>query len=521
MAEITLGDLLAWEPRLRAASGFGHPGESGRGGDRGGGYGSDRELTWAVAARATAPMLPPMRGGELVLLPHRVLAESGISIGPLLRELATHAAAGVLLEAEAVPPGLRAIGAPLPIVVLPVGPMTPDLESDLNRLLTQRRGELYRAGSDLGRLLAGLTSVGADVGQVLAATADALGIATVVLDANGHQLAAVGTDGGGQGGAVAEPRPSRGAAPHEVSLRGGRTLLLGPVTPESRALARLAGERVAVAVEAALARSAETRPRGPARAAALAAFLTPDDAAVVDFGVRAVALGLASDATFRVALASAAVGPSGLQRLLAPSGTVHDATALDGWSAAIVDVRDENAAVVRDAETSGLSASARPDGAAAVGTDAATVWIAVSAPVVGPRPLPGAARQARYLAALLARGMLRGPVARFDHLREVGAYRLLYDAWGSADLAAFAADALGELPLHDRRGTLRQTLLAYLETGGSHVETASRLRIHRNTLAYRLRQISALTGYDPTDPRTRMLLHLALLAAALPPVPPA
>ena len=48
---------------------------------------------------------------------------------------------------------------------------------------------------------------------------------------------------------------------------------------------------------------------------------------------------------------------------------------------------------------------------------------------------------------------------------------------------------------------------------------AARLGIHRNTLAYRLKQIAALTGRDPTDPGCRLLLHLALLAATLPPAP--
>ncbi len=84
---------------------------------------------------------------------------------------------------------------------------------------------------------------------------------------------------------------------------------------------------------------------------------------------------------------------------------------------------------------------------------------------------------------------------------------------------ALAGEALGELPAGDRRGVLRQTLLTYLESGGSHAEAAARLAIHRNTLAYRLKQIVTLTGLDPTEPSTRLVLHLSLLAAALPPPP--
>lgn len=520
MAEITLGDLLAWEPRLRPASGFGRSDEGHRAVDEER-TGANRELTWAVAARASAPMLPPLRGGELVLLPHRVLAESGVTIGPLLRELASHAAAGVVLEAEAVPPGLRAIGAPLPIVVLPVGPMGSDLESDINRLLTERRGELYRAGTDLGRLLAGLTSVGAGLGQVLAATAEVLRMAVVVVDAKGDPLASV--DEKGDAGRSLENRlgTSPRSTTHTVPLPGGETLLLGPVSPERRALARLAGERVAAAVQAALTRSAESRPRGPARAAALTEFLTARADAPGDIGARALTLGLKSGATFRVTVGSVPLGTSRLRRLVAPTGLVHEAAPLGAWAVAIVEVGAAEPGLLANAGAGPAFGGGVGTGDEAVAAPASgeRAWLAISAPVVGPRALPAAARQARYVAGLLATNALRGPVARFDDLRDVGPYRLLYEAWGSAQLGTFAADALGELPLRDRRGTLRETLLAYLETGGSHVEAAARLGIHRNTLAYRLRQIAALSGFDPTDPGTRPLLHLALLAASLPPVP--
>lgn len=512
MAEITLGDLLVWEPRLRlvaplppapptpsptprqtterrpAAEPVVLPPVA------------DRDVSWAVAARASAPMLPPLRGGEVVLLAHRVLRDSGIGLGPLLRELAGHDVAAVVMEAETAPPGLRA-GAPLPILVLSVGPLTGDLEGDLNRLLTQRRGELYRAGTDIGRLLAALTNTGVD------ATAERLAVAVEVVGADGRRLAAAGD-------AQATPigDGSARAASHAVPLAGGETLWLGPLPPDRRALARLAGERVGLAVEAAFARAARLRPRGPARAAALAAFLAakpgdgPDDAA------KAAALGLAPAAPYRVALGPPSLGETGLQRLLAPLGVVHDAATVDGYAAALVDPRGE-------AETSAATSRptrARPATAPQPATDA---WLAISAPAPGIANLAAAVRQARYVAALLAADLIPGPVARFDRLADIGVFGLLYAHWGRPDLRAFAADVLGDLSLRDRRGVLRQTLLAYLETGGSHVDAAARLAVHRNTLAYRLKQVAGHTGYDPADPANRLLLHLALLSAALPPAP--
>jgi len=111
------------------------------------------------------------------------------------------------------------------------------------------------------------------------------------------------------------------------------------------------------------------------------------------------------------------------------------------------------------------------------------------------------------------------PVARFDAVDDLGPYRLLYRLWGTSELAQFSSDALGDLVIHDRRGSLRETLLTFLECGGSHVEAARQLNIHRNTLAYRLKQIADYTRRDPADPGARLTLHLALLGLMLPPAP--
>lgn len=514
MAEITLGDLLVWEPRLRlvaprptptdAASNAVAPGAGSEAGAAAPPV-TEREVSWAVGARATAPILPPLRGGEVVLLPHRIVRESGVGFGPLLRELANHDVAAVVMEAETAPPGLRA-GSPLPILVLSVGPLTANLESDLNRLLTEQRGELYRAGTEIGRLLSSLTTAGVDAGRIVSATAERLGIPVEVADGNGHRLVVAGKP------APPQTRDPRSPEHHAIPLAGGETLWLGPLPADRRALARLAGERVGVAVEAALARTARVRPRGPARAAALAAFITAGAAEGPDRTATAAALGLVPSARFRVALGSPVIGEGGMQRALAPFGVVHDAAIVDGMAAAVVDLRGEAAATAAPPAppTTRLPGSVAPSG---------KPWVALSAPTSGVSGIAGAMRQARFLAGLFAADLIPGPLARFDRLDDLGVYALLYAHWGRSDLRAFAASALGDLPLRDRRGVLRQTLLAYLETGGSHVDAATRLGVHRNTLAYRLKQVAGLTGHDPAHPPNRLVLHLALLATALPPCP--
>ena len=261
----------------------------------------------------------------------------------------------------------------------------------------------------------------------------------------------------------------------------------------------------------------QTRPRGPARAAALAAFLTSTDApAAGGLNTRLAALGLTVDARYRVVLGAPAIGASGLQRVLAPFGQVHEAAIVDGALAAVVEDRvDVSASRVSndDLRAPGRSVTQSRD------LTGPPIWLALSASARGADGLRLAARQARYLAALLGQGLVRGPIARFDSLADVGVFRLLYGYWGGAEIERFASEALGDLPERDRRGVLRRTLLAYLDSGGSHVESAARLEIHRNTLSYRLKQIAMLTSHDPADPSCRLLLHLALLAAELPPAP--
>lgn len=71
---------------------------------------------------------------------------------------------------------------------------------------------------------------------------------------------------------------------------------------------------------------------------------------------------------------------------------------------------------------------------------------------------------------------------------------------------------LGPIAAYDReRGTsLIDTLATFLDAGTNLEATALRLGAHRNTIRYRLRRITALTGRDPHDPQVALELHLAL-----------
>ena len=63
-------------------------------------------------------------------------------------------------------------------------------------------------------------------------------------------------------------------------------------------------------------------------------------------------------------------------------------------------------------------------------------------------------------------------------------------------------------------GSYSPAVIAYLETGEQQ-QAAQRLRVHPNTLRYRLERIREITGLDLEDPETRLNLSVALRVQSL------
>lgn len=84
-------------------------------------------------------------------------------------------------------------------------------------------------------------------------------------------------------------------------------------------------------------------------------------------------------------------------------------------------------------------------------------------------------------------------------------------------LADMANESLNPLRAFDSThgAELMATLESYLNNNGSVAAVAEALTLHRNTVRYRLAQITELTGYDPSVTADRVQLWLALAVARL------
>jgi sugar diacid utilization regulator len=99
------------------------------------------------------------------------------------------------------------------------------------------------------------------------------------------------------------------------------------------------------------------------------------------------------------------------------------------------------------------------------------------------------------------------PEAVLHHYDEVAPYLVL--AQNPLVAERYVRRVLGDLLAADPRGTLLETLAAYLGRG-SVKEAASALHLHRHTVLYRLDKVRDLLPVDLDDPGARTGLQLAL-----------
>ena len=133
--------------------------------------------------------------------------------------------------------------------------------------------------------------------------------------------------------------------------------------------------------------------------------------------------------------------------------------------------------------------------------------------VVGP-VVPDLQAASRSAAAALA--ALRAAPAWPDSPRPVQAHDLLPERALDADEAA-RAELIEDVyePLLSGGSALVDTVVTYLEQGFSLEATARLLFVHPNTVRYRLRRVSELTGLAPSDGRSGFTLWVAIVLGRL------
>jgi sugar diacid utilization regulator len=331
---------------------------------------------------------------------------------------------------------------------------------------------------------------------VIAAAGEATG-ATLRLagpDAPGAARAAVVIEGRGEAEIVAD----RGDAATHVAVRLAAEAVSRIWASERRALRAPARERAEVLTELLLASGAR-RDRAAVRAEDLGlpvhgwhvvARIEPADAAAAGDG----------DALLDAALAAIAAGGHDWQALRAESTLML----LRSWRRA----PGERGAARALAEVDDLLVEIRAR------RDGAPMRCGVAGPRSGAEGLRTCAGEA--LAALSAARSL-GRVNAAVPIDAVALPRTLID-WLTSDAGRLATQRLLE-PL-DALGTVRaetavRTLHVYLDEQGSLVRCAERLHLHRNAVAYRLRQIREHIGSDLDDPDQRLALQLACRARLL------
>jgi sugar diacid utilization regulator len=138
----------------------------------------------------------------------------------------------------------------------------------------------------------------------------------------------------------------------------------------------------------------------------------------------------------------------------------------------------------------------------------------VGTPHSGPAGLLSSAAEAKAAAtAARAAGAVNSAVP-FD---SVGLRRALVE-WYASDIAQEAVTTV-LAPLAKLGGVrgerLIQTLHVYLDRQGSLTKTAETLNLHRNAVAYRIKNAFALLEVDPDNPDDLLLLQLACRAREL------
>lgn len=110
--------------------------------------------------------------------------------------------------------------------------------------------------------------------------------------------------------------------------------------------------------------------------------------------------------------------------------------------------------------------------------------------------------------AALNENVKRGRKYHLAQYENLFALDVLYNYSSNVPLSAFRHPLFSRLEEYDKSNNteLYITLMAYIENSGNTGAASKQLSAHRNTVSYRLRQITEITGYDVQNPVYRAAL---------------
>jgi PucR family transcriptional regulator, purine catabolism regulatory protein len=462
---------------------------------------AEREVGWVRVLKPRVPAFDALETGDLAIIPAAalaVVAPRPAQIEDLAVALARARVPAVLLvEGDTGSDALGALGEAVTaagLTALQLGRADPvALERSVIGFLVNRRAELDRRAADLESQLARFALLGSGLDVQAATIGSFLGRAVVIEGRRGDPIAVhAPADVPSAAAAVARylARPSGGVAlrvaipaPAGEPGAGGRLVLLGD--EPANELERIAADRI----------------------------------------VALLALELAGDAAVRQARDETrrgeplpADGPPWVVMLASqgPAGGPDDIATREETRAELRLLMSPRRLVLRGSSESlelrlvAASPADDPAGLATAERLAAFLHrtIAVSRPFSEPSARPAAEAAAR--ATLEAAGGLPEPpsVARAARLP---AYLLLGSVRNLPDGASQARELLEPILVgrpevqRERLDTLRAVL-----GSPSLNEAATRLGVHRNTVAYRIARLEELAAWDLADPDLRFALELAV-----------
>jgi purine catabolism regulator len=469
-----------------------------------------REIAWVRVLRSRVPALDALEAGDVVIAPAAVAAAVARTAGDAaaLAEALGERAAALLVTGHDAEGGSAALveaaaAGGIPVLRLP-GADAAALERSVIAWLVNRRAALEEQVGGLERHLEQLALAGADLGTLVASFGGFLGRAAVLEGRRGDALAVHApaeipaaaaaasrflATGAGVALRVALPLASADPARRpdlarygEPALRGSLVLLGDAPVGE---LERMATDRAAALLALELSRDAAVqRARETAR--------------------RSEAL--PSDGPPWVVLVARQVGREDVEeheqreafraelRMLAPNRRLTlrgDSESLEFRLVAVADAADPQGLEIAERVAGFLRRT-----------------VAVSRPFADPPARPAAEAEARATLEAAERYAAAPPVVRTDRL---AAYRLLGNLHNLPDGLGLARALLE--PLLAGRPTLvterLETLRVVLDRPGL-AEAAAALGVHRNTVAYRVRRIESLGGWDLQDPELRLSLAVAV-----------